>query len=124
VQCVVRARCGLKDARLFLTCFTEKELIASHTSVNWLGSRHQDLFSCQPAKETPFPRVGEIRDSHWHILLGFQHQSLKEGSVGVKLSSTILSRLVLPWHRQSEGFFLVYNKHSLTFLLGGNCCLW
>lgn len=69
------------------------ELTASlYTSVNWLERRRQDLFDCQNVKEIPFPCAGEIGDRHWYILPGFQYQSLKEGSGGVELSSTILAR--------------------------------
>lgn len=97
------------------------DLTASLISVNWLESRHQDPFNCQPAEETPFPCVGEVGDRYWHILLGFQHRSLKESSAGVKLSS---GKSVLPWHRWSERFLSGLQWEQLNIFTWGNCCLW
>lgn len=87
-----------------------------HLSSGWkVGIR---IFSTVSQPGTPYPCIGEIENRHWHILLGFQHQSLKESSLGVKLISTILARLCCPGTDDEKSFFLVHNEDSKTILLG------
>lgn len=87
-----------------------------HLSSGWkIGSR---MFSTVSQPETPFPCIGEIGNRHWHILRGFQHQCLKESSLGVKLISTILARLCCPGTDDQKSFFLVHNEDCKTLLRG------